>query len=284
MGNIKNIFLLFLLILVYSFSYCSDNINFANYLFEKGEYYRAISEYHRSMFSNKLSKQDSNHCIVQITKCNYSGENYSESISWNNSLENKSILTEKTTICLNYYSGLSYLKLGYPNSAILCFSKNRNNEKSLLMCGISNLYLYDWKKSNIIFERLTTSKDINISNDAIKLSLLTTEATYLSNKNPILAGILSAIIPGSGYAYAKHYQTAFSSFLLNSILIGTSYEFQRKGFKFAGGTTLLLSFGWYMGNILGSYKSAIRYNNKIRQNYLNQELKMYENYYKKYGN
>ena len=209
------------------------------------------------MFLGNITKQDSNHCILHITKCNYLGENYSEAIFWNNSFEDNPILNGNTSISLNYYSGLSYLKLGYPNSAILCFSKNSHNEKSILMCGISNLYLYDWKKAKIIFDSLNNSEDLIISNDSRKLSSLTTEIAILNYKNPIFAGIISGILPGSGYAYSKHYQTAFSSLLLNFILIGTSYEFQRKGFRFAGGTTLLISFGWYMGNILGSYKSAI---------------------------
>ncbi|MHB2149972.1 hypothetical protein ACX8XP_13010 [Calditrichota bacterium LG25] len=106
-----------------------------------------------------------------------------------------------------------------------------------------------------------------------------TEAAHLNYKNPTIAGILSAFIPGSGYAYTKHYQTAFSSLLLNTILIGTSYEFQRKNFKFASGTTFLIAFGWYLGNILGSYKSAIRYNEKIRREYLDKRLKRYRKYF-----
>ena len=280
MSKYLKLFTILFLSLICSISYSQNNIQFANHLFEKGEYYRAISEYYRSLFSNNITRQDSNLCILQIARSNYLGENYNEAIFWINSIENNSFLIKETSIGLNYYSGLSYLKLGFPKSSILAFSKNSNDEKSLLMIGVSNLYLYNWDKANNIFNSLKISKHLNISSDANELSLITTKATKLSHRNPILAGVLSGFLPGSGYAYTKHYQTAFSSLLLNTILIGTSYELQRKGFKFAGGTTFLLAFGWYMGNILGSYKSAIRYNDTIRQNYLNQELSKYEYYFK----
>ncbi|MHB2150005.1 hypothetical protein ACX8XP_13175 [Calditrichota bacterium LG25] len=257
----------------YTFSYSQNNLKFANYLFKKGEYYRAITEYHRSLFSGNLTKSDSAFCILQIAKSYYFGEDYEGALSWINSNMNKPFIPNTITNQLNYYAGLCYFKSGFFKSSFIQLSQIKNDAKSSLMSGISCLYLNDWEKSKCIFDSLSNLNNSTVQHKAQKLSKIAAHAGSLNYKNPILAGTLSALLPGGGYAYTKHYQTAFSSFILNTFLIGTCYEFQKQSFKFASGATFIVAFGWYVGNILGSYKSAVRYNERIRKKYLDKKLK-----------
>ena len=75
---------------------------------------------------------------------------------------------------------------------------------------------------------------------------------------------MSAVLPGAGHAYAGYYQTGFASLLLNAALIGASVELVNHDLRITGGTMSVLAFGWYMGNIYGSYTAALKTNRARR--------------------
>jgi TM2 domain-containing membrane protein YozV len=86
-------------------------------------------------------------------------------------------------------------------------------------------------------------------------------------KSPVAAGILSALIPGSGKLYTGQISEGITSFLLNGLFAFISYNnFQNnhnvRGWIFAGVTALL-----YSGNIYGSAASAQIYNTRIDYEY-----------------
>lgn len=100
------------------------------------------------------------------------------------------------------------------------------------------------------------------------MAALEERPTY-SKKDPATAAILG-IVPGLGYAYAGHYGTAFSSLLLNGLLIWATVDAFADGNPAAGGIFFTLGTTFYMGNIVGSYQSAERYNDYQRRVFLEQ--------------
>jgi putative component of membrane protein insertase Oxa1/YidC/SpoIIIJ protein YidD len=100
------------------------------------------------------------------------------------------------------------------------------------------------------------------------LAALEDNPTY-PKKNPGTAAILG-IVPGLGYAYAGHYGTAFSSLLLNGLLIWATVDAFADGNPAAGGIFSTLGATFYMGNIVGSYQSVERYNDYQRRVFLEQ--------------
>jgi putative component of membrane protein insertase Oxa1/YidC/SpoIIIJ protein YidD len=88
-------------------------------------------------------------------------------------------------------------------------------------------------------------------------------------KDPGTAAILG-VVPGLGYAYAEHYGTAFSSLLLNGLLIWATVDAFADGNPAAGGIFSTLGATFYLGNIVGSYQSAQRYNDYQRRTFLEQ--------------
>lgn len=83
-------------------------------------------------------------------------------------------------------------------------------------------------------------------------------------KKPILAAILSSCVPGAGRFYVGEKQNAFNSFAMVSAFSIFSirgfnhYQLQSvRGWLFGG-----LAVGFYVGNIYGSYKSAVKYNDQ----------------------
>lgn len=85
-----------------------------------------------------------------------------------------------------------------------------------------------------------------------------------SYKSPLLAGILSAVIPGLGKVYTENYSDAFFAAFLTGLFGYLSYtnfkaDHQLRAWIFTGVTAF-----FYSGNIYGSASSAQIYNAKIR--------------------
>ena len=74
----------------------------------------------------------------------------------------------------------------------------------------------------------------------------------LPEKSPVLAGVMSAILPGSGYIYAEHYGDGITAFLINGLFIaGTITAIHQENYAVAG---IVGGVGvpFYLGNIYGS--------------------------------
>ena len=89
-------------------------------------------------------------------------------------------------------------------------------------------------------------------------------AQKIRYKKQTVAGILG-VIPGCGYLYAGHKQTALSAFLINTVFGFATYNsIKNKNYGVAA-LTGTLSLAFYVGNIQGSIKSAKRYNEHKKQ-------------------
>ena len=80
-------------------------------------------------------------------------------------------------------------------------------------------------------------------------------------KSPSLARILS-VIPGGGYLYTHHKGSALTAFVINSLLGYATYtSIKSKNYGVAG-VCGFLGLSFYIGNINGAGKSAVRYNER----------------------
>jgi tetratricopeptide (TPR) repeat protein len=87
----------------------------------------------------------------------------------------------------------------------------------------------------------------------------------LPQKSELLAGILAAILPGSGYVYAGHYGDGLTAFLLNGLFIAGTVTAVQSGWYAASGLSGGIGLPFYIGNIYGSMNAAKKYNNGIRR-------------------
>ncbi len=79
-------------------------------------------------------------------------------------------------------------------------------------------------------------------------------------RSPGFAGLLSAVLPGAGQAYAGSWQGAAVSFVLNAVLICATVELIREEHYFTAGATGLAASIFYVGNILNAADLAARAN------------------------
>jgi hypothetical protein len=135
-----------------------------------------------------------------------------------------------------------------------------------LLNGLLYANLYKWEDAKDIYKNLSTefpqNKLFNVNYETIN------NFKILKEKNPTLSGIIS-IIPGAGYFYTGHKQTAVSAFVINSLLAYATYtNIKSKNYGMAI-LTGIFNLSFYIGNIQGSIKSAKRFNLQKKKSLIN---------------
>jgi putative component of membrane protein insertase Oxa1/YidC/SpoIIIJ protein YidD len=129
--------------------------------------------------------------------------------------------------------------------------------KFKLLQSVIHANNYDWEKTRTVYKSLQfLPYPQNVREQ--KISLLN-NTLPLPEKSPAKAALIS-VIPGLGYAYAGHKQTAISAFVVNSLLTYATYSsFKSKNYGM-GVLTGVFNVSFYIGNVYGAVKSAKRYN------------------------
>lgn len=134
--------------------------------------------------------------------------------------------------------------------------------KLLLLNGLLYAKKYDWQNAKLQYKSLGDFESFKqVSDINLKLSEKANELKY---KSSTVAGILS-IIPGVGYAYTGHKQTALTALLVNGLLTYATYSNIKNENYGMGILTGVFNLSFYIGNIYGSTKSAHRYNEKQKK-------------------
>lgn len=132
--------------------------------------------------------------------------------------------------------------------------------------GLAHARLGQWDEavssyeSMLIFPQYERTGKINLE--------LLNNSLPLRRKSPVVAGLLS-VIPGAGYAYTGHTQTAISSFLINGLLgyaTYTSIKNENYGMAILTG---IFNLSFYIGNIGGASRSAHRFNDHQKRSLIN---------------
>ncbi len=79
-------------------------------------------------------------------------------------------------------------------------------------------------------------------------------------KSPLLAGLLSGVLPGAGHAYLGRTRDAGFAFLSNGLMIGAALESFDEGHDLLGAILTLVELGWYSGTVYSSVSMAHKYN------------------------
>ncbi len=138
--------------------------------------------------------------------------------------------------------------------------------KIILLTGLLYANKYDWQNSMDSYQSLSKFDSYQqISNANFQIL---EKAIRIKNKSPSLAGTLS-IIPGLGYAYTGHKQTAITAFLVNGLIAYATYtNFKNENYGM-GILTGVFNLSFYFGNVYGAAKSAKRYNEQQKKSIIN---------------
>lgn len=238
--------------------------NFALSLFNEGEYYRAITEWKRFIHYFPESKLIDDATLF-IGKAYLMGEKYDDAI--NKFMDFREAFPDSNLIpeCL-YLRGVTHFKKEEYHLARGLFELVREKYPDSIWAG-RGVIINGWSYAN--------EGDFHKAGEEIKLESILDEqlrlkAEEISNeiksgeglhrKSPQTAGLLAAILPGSGHFYLGRYKDGTVAFLLNASFIwGAVASFQQNNYA-VGGILTFFEVGWYTGNIYSAVGAAQKYN------------------------
>jgi tetratricopeptide (TPR) repeat protein len=249
----------------------------------EGDYYRAITEYKKLTFLFPDSERLSD-ALYQIGMAYYKGKDYQSAVK--SFAKVRKAYTARNYSSAAFYEGLSYSKLGLPDNAALSFERSRlfdasHPDAANAQLGLS---LNALEKDNVADSRVKLDEFlVNYPEDervpAVQASFsLLDEYEAQPRKSPVLAGTMSAVIPGSGQMYAGHYKDGLMAFVVNGLFIaGTIAAVDDENYALAaivGGVGL----PFYVGNIYGAANASRKWNLSLSRK-LRDDLSLSLNYH-----
>jgi hypothetical protein len=234
---------------------CENLVAFADHLFSTGEYGRAIGEYLRAAaLSSDEAQRDSLWLTIGITYLKRSmpaqARGYCDRIMTEHSIP----VAERW--CFRSFS--YYLEGCYDSVPSGPFDVGDDPWvfRQLNIRAASLLKQYRWQDAELILGSAST--------DSVSKALreIARQGSDLHLKRPVVAGILSAIVPGSGKWYAHRGWDGLVSMLTIGTMAWQSFEGYRKDGPVSVRCMLFGGLGgiFYVGNIYGSTVAARQYN------------------------
>ena len=245
-------------------------LKIADAFMEEGEYYRAVTEYKKFLILFPDSAK-ADYASFEIAMAYFKGEEYGAAARSFLALREK-YPESGYAIQAGYLEGVSQWKLKNYDRARAALEalaeqhpESEYAPRSLVVICLAAL---DENKAEVSRQALKRFLDRypghpgeeNVKEAAVQLD----RYQELPEKSPVLAGVMSAILPGSGYIYAEHYGDGITAFLINGLFIaGTITAIHQENYAVAG---IVGGVGvpFYLGNIYGSANAAKKWNLGVR--------------------
>jgi tetratricopeptide (TPR) repeat protein len=232
----------------------------------EGEYYRAVTEFMKFLILFPASPKG-DYALFNIGMAYFRGDEYKKAADAFASVVER-YGGSASAAAASFYEGVSYARLEmydlagkafdsvvqrYPSSE---YAPTALMGKSLLMIGQKDISGSRRELKSFLASYPDDTRVTNVR-DAIAQIDLTGD---LPRKSPILAGIMSAVIPGSGHIYAGHYGDGLTSLFLNGLFIaGTVVAVKQENYAVAG-IVGVIGMPFYLGNIYGAANAATKWN------------------------
>lgn len=265
---IRNLGNKYIIIFLYSFSIYSQNYEKEKYgdiFYKQKKYDIALLEYQK--YYEDLKKQNKTNANIN--------SKISISLMQQNKIKESLAYVNPPYAYSNYILKIYALfKLGFVSAAISDLGEIENSEyfnsgqkeKARLYLGAALLENRQYDKAIEFYKKLSSeSENLEIKNSALDISNKIKEYKELPVKSPLLSGIFSSIIPGSGQIYSGHTVDGLTAFLYNIALLGGAFHMYSLESKAHSPHYISSIFGvggfvFYGVNIAGAVSSANRYN------------------------
>jgi len=253
-------------------SFSADQlIAFAEHLMHEGEYFRAITEYRRFLF---YYPDEPRRAMVhfRIGLALYHGESYGEALQ---------TFREVTQHYPNtaygkqawLWQGESLARQGQYTAAEELYTEITSRfphdaigQQARYQRAWTLLYRRQWRDAATQFQQVTPESPLYQSAQFLVQSAL--EGERLPTKSPVLAGILSGLLPGSGQLYNWRLGDALLAFFLNGLFIAGIVEAVHSHAHTVAGILSFFEAGWYAGNVYGAINGAHKYNRYTTETFL----------------
>jgi len=228
----------------------SNVLKFADFLYATHQYKFASEEYERLV----LLVPDNFSYKLNMIRSYRLGENYDRA-----GIRIKDIAADSLDV-LSGPLALEYLKVGLLTGHFITTQQYlmNNNQIPVKTKQTYQAYMYLLQKNWSMADSFNRHHHVLDS----RYDPLMTDADKIRMKSPVLAGALSAVIPALGKAYTGYWKDGGIALLFVSANAWQAYRgFSKLGSRNATGWIFgTFAVGFYLGNIYGSIRSAIKHN------------------------
>jgi tetratricopeptide (TPR) repeat protein len=254
-------------------------LGFAHHLFAGGHYYQAVTEYERFIYFNPEHPSVAE-ARLKIAFCYKLGEQYTKAVELFRKVVDE-YFGQECAIVAAFNVGECFRLNGDYEQALAEFKgfvENYPNHPLADKAQWNDAWIYiEMEEYPSAKEHLSLiGKGSTYQIAAQELSSALDELPHLPRKSPRLAGLLAALLPGSGHLYTGEKKQALFSFITNALLIFGTYEAFNNELYVAGGFLSLFAINYYSGNIFGALNSAHKYNRRVKRAFLDGFKQKYE--------
>jgi hypothetical protein len=246
-------------------------LGFADALFNAGDYFRAITEYKRFLF---LYPTDARAGRAQLQV----GLSYQRGQQWDDARQTFELMAQQhsdaaTRAEAAYRVGETSFLQGRYAQAITDlravperYGQTPIGQQARYLLGWSYLRARQWPEASQTFATIPTTSPLFPSSRA--LAEAAREGEHLPRKSPALAGLMSALIPGTGHFYTGRWRDGTIALLLNGAFLAAGIEAVSAGNEAAAGLLLFFEAAWYSGAIYGAVNATHKYNRDLEERWL----------------
>ena len=242
----------------------------ADAFMDEGEYYRAVTEYKRYLILF-ADAEKADYAAFRIGLAYFKGEEYGAAARSFQALREK-YPASAYALEAGYLEGMGQWKLKQYDRARTTLGvlaerhpKSAYAPRALVVVSLAALDEDKEEASRRAMGRFLERYPQHSGAQSVReAEALLERYRERPEKSPALAGLMSAILPGSGYIYAEHYGDGITAFLINGLFIaGTVTAIHNENYAVAG---IVGGVGvpFYLGNIYGSANAAKKWNLEAR--------------------
>ena len=238
-----------------------DVLPFINHLINKEEYQSAMIEIERKLFFDKQCLNPTfyvNKLVCYRGLGDYEKGIFEYEVEFPKFIKNVDAVNMQVAL-LYYLTSNNQNALSVLDRILTKGVTTENQEKAHILKAIINLKEGNIQEGELMFHEMA-SWDVNKELYEKNLDILR-NIKEQKKKSPSLARILS-IVPGGGYLYTNHKGSALTAFVINSLLGYATYTSVKSKNYGVAGVWGFLGLSFYIGNINGAGRSAVRYNER----------------------
>ena len=238
-------------------------LGFADSLFAQGDYYRAVTEYKRFLFESPRSPR-APHAALSIALSYLAGSRWEQAETALRRVQHDFPATAE--------AGRAALLLAEVPFRRGDFALARSRLHALLTAPVAPPVkqqaraLLPW---TLIEENRFAAARQELTAEgtprARQLAAALPPLEKLPRKSPLLAGTLSALLPGAGQLYAERPRDAALALALNGAFLAGAWQSFANGEGVVGGILLFFEAGWYSGNVYNAVNSTYKLNRDRRE-------------------
>lgn len=252
-------------------------LRFADHLFGDGDYYRAITEYRRSLWLSRGRGDEAPRAALAIGEALMRGEQWDAAGRQLDGVASRTTDMELRRTAL-FGAARAYLEDGRPELAKPRFRLLVADEEaeaglkgqSRLLLAWGHFDAGELDKARELFQSIALS-DSPYAKEAQGVIDAIDAKGSLDTKDPLVAALLS-IIPGAGHMYLGQWGTGVTALAWNTLFIAAAVSAWISGDWGVAAVLTFAELGWYSGSMFGAISGAFRHNRDAVRNWRDETI------------